>query len=46
MADPAGKIAQITRLTLRDLPGADGSIRPQDGDDEDVLGDIEELLEE
>jgi len=46
MADPAGKIAQITRLTLRDLPNADGSLRPVDSDDEDVLTDIEELLEE
>lgn len=45
MADPAGKIAQIARLTLRDLPNADGSMRVQE-DDEDVLGDIEELLEE
>ena len=46
MADPAGKIAQITRLTLRELPGADGSVRPLDEGDEDVLTDIEELLEE
>lgn len=45
MADPAGKIAQIARLTLRDLPNADGSTRAP-SDDEDVLGDIEKLLEE
>lgn len=46
MADPAGKIAQITRLTLRELRGANGSVRPLDEGDEDVLTDIEELLEE
>ena len=46
MADPQGKIAQIARLTLRELPNADGTLRTVDAEDEEVLGDIEELLEE
>jgi hypothetical protein len=46
MADPAGKIAEVTGLTLRDLPAVDAAARVSAGqDDEDVLADIEGLLE-
>lgn len=45
MADPAGKIAEITRLTLRDLPKVDEAARAPSDDDEDVLSDVESLLD-
>jgi hypothetical protein len=46
MADPAGKIGQITELTLRDLPPADAAARSPVEQDDDVVSDIEALLEE
>jgi hypothetical protein len=46
MEDPAGKISQMTGATLRDLPPADAAARVSDGQDEEVLTDIESLLEE
>jgi hypothetical protein len=45
MADPAGKIAELTELTLRDLPQADASARAPAESDEDVLSDVEDLLD-
>jgi hypothetical protein len=45
MADPAGKIGEITALTLRDLPPADPSARAPAESDDEVLEDIESLLE-
>jgi hypothetical protein len=46
MADPAGKIAEMTGLTLRDLPIADASARSESQKDEgkDVVSDVESLL--
>jgi hypothetical protein len=45
MADPAGKIAELTEATLRDLPQADAAARAATESDEDVLSDVEDLLE-
>jgi hypothetical protein len=45
MEDPAGKIAEIARLTLRDLPEADPAKR-REASENDVLSDLESLLEE
>jgi hypothetical protein len=46
MEDPAGKIAQMTELTLKELPAADASARVEVAEDsEDVLSDVESLLE-
>lgn len=45
MADPAGKIAELARLTLRDLPKADAAARAPTESDEDVLSDVEDLLD-
>jgi hypothetical protein len=45
MADPAGKIAELTELTLRDLPQADPAARAARESDEDVLSDVEDLLD-
>ena len=47
MADPAGKIAELTEATLRDLPQADAAARASSDaeSDEDVLSDVEDLLE-
>jgi hypothetical protein len=46
MADPAGKIAEIANLTLRELPPADPSVRATTRESEDeVLEDVESLLE-
>lgn len=47
MADPAGKIAELTEATLRDLPQVDAAARSSSDEesDEDVLSDVEELLE-
>jgi hypothetical protein len=45
MADPAGKIGEITNLTLRDLPPADPAARAPVESDDEVLEDIESLLE-
>jgi hypothetical protein len=47
MADPEGKIGQITELSLRDLPAADPSaraVKPASGQDKDVVSDVESLL--
>lgn len=46
MEDPAGKIAEITQATLRDLPKMDEAARASTENDEDVVSDIESLLEE
>jgi hypothetical protein len=46
MEDPAGKIAEITQATLRDLPKMDEAARASTEADEDVVADIESLLEE
>jgi hypothetical protein len=45
MADPAGRIGEITEATLRDLPEADAAARATTESDEDVLSDVESLLE-
>lgn len=45
MADPAGKIGELTEATLRDLPKADAAARTATESDEDVLSDVEDLLE-
>lgn len=47
MADPAGKIAELTEATLRDLPQVDAAARAssETESDEDVLSDVEDLLE-
>lgn len=47
MADPAGKIAELTEATLRDLPQVDAAARSSSEaeSDEDVLSDVEDLLE-
>jgi hypothetical protein len=45
MADPAGKIAELTEATLRDLPQVDAAARAATESDEDVLSDVEDLLE-
>ena len=47
MADPAGKIAELTEATLRDLPKVDAAARSSrdEESDEDVLSDFEDLLE-
>ena len=46
MADPAGKIAEVAEMSLRDLPVADASARaPAKGKDEDVISDVESLLD-
>ena len=44
MADPAGKIGELTQATLRDLPKADAAARVGSENDEDVLSDVEDLL--
>jgi hypothetical protein len=44
MEDPAGKIAEITEATLRDLPKAGEAARTTSSD-EDVVSDVEALLE-
>jgi len=46
MADPAGKISEMTDLTLRDLPPVDAAARASTESDEDVLSDVESLLDE
>jgi hypothetical protein len=46
MADPAGKIGELTEATLRDLPKVDAAARAATESDEDVLSDVEDLLEE
>lgn len=46
MADPAGKIAQITRLTLRNLPPADPTVRATEESDDEILEDVESLLKD
>jgi hypothetical protein len=45
MADPAGKIGELARLTLRDLPQVDAAARATSESDEDVLSDVEDLLD-
>jgi len=45
MADPAGKIGELTAATLRDLPQVDAAARAASESDEDVLSDVEGLLE-
>jgi hypothetical protein len=45
MADPAGKIGELTLATLRDLPKADAAALVVAESDEDVLSDVEDLLE-
>ena len=45
MADPAGKIGELTEATLRDLPRADAAALVTAENDEDVLSDVEDLLE-
>jgi hypothetical protein len=45
MADPAGRIGELTAATLRDLPQVDAAARAPSESDEDVLSDVEELLE-
>jgi hypothetical protein len=45
MADPAGRIGELTEATLRDLPMVDAAARAPVESDEDVLSDVEELLE-
>jgi hypothetical protein len=45
MADPAGKIAELAQLTLRDLPPAAAAARAATESDEDVLSDVEDLLD-
>jgi hypothetical protein len=45
MADPAGKIGELTEATLRDLPKADTAALVVAESDEDVLSDVEDLLE-
>ena len=47
MADPAGKIGELTEATLRDLPQVDSAARSSSEaeSDEDVLSDVEDLLE-
>ncbi len=45
VADPAGKIAQIAALTLRDLPKAGEAAQPRaENADDDVVEDVESLL--
>jgi hypothetical protein len=47
MADPAGKIAEVARLTLRDLPRADAAARVEtQSRDDEVISDVESLLQE
>jgi hypothetical protein len=46
MADPAGKIGELTEATLRDLPQVDAAARATTESDEDVLSDVEDLLED
>jgi hypothetical protein len=46
MADPAGKIGELTEATLRDLPQVDAAARAATESDEDVLSDVEDLLED
>jgi hypothetical protein len=45
MADPAGRIRELTAATLRDLPQADPAARAPAESDEDVLSDVEDLLD-
>jgi hypothetical protein len=45
MADPAGRIGELTEATLRDLPQVDAAARASAESDEDVLSDVEDLLE-
>jgi hypothetical protein len=45
MEDPAGKIAEITEATLRDLPKVDEAARESGESEEDVVSDVESLLE-
>jgi len=45
MADPAGRIGELTGATLRDLPKVDAAARAAGESDEDVLSDVEDLLE-
>lgn len=47
MEDPGGKIAEITKATLRDLPQVDAAARASrdEESDEDVLSEVEDLLE-
>jgi hypothetical protein len=45
MADPAGKIGELTEATLADLPKADAAALVVAEADEDVLSDVEDLLE-
>jgi hypothetical protein len=45
MADPAGRIGELTSATLRDLPKVDAAARAPSESDEDVLSDVEDLLE-
>jgi hypothetical protein len=46
MADPAGRIGELTAATLRDLPQVDAAARASTESDEDVLSDVEDLLED
>lgn len=46
VADPAGKIGQMTQLTLRDLPKVDAAAAPRADGDDDVVGDVESLLKD
>jgi hypothetical protein len=46
LADPAGKISDMTRVTVRDLPPVDEAARTPVESDEDVVSDIESLLKE
>lgn len=47
MADPAGKIGELTEATLRELPQVDSAAvsSSEAESDEDVLSDVEDLLE-
>lgn len=45
MADPAGRIGELTEATLRDLPKVDAAARSASESEEDVLSDVEDLLE-
>ncbi|HLF13249.1 MAG TPA: hypothetical protein VJA26_18775 [Gammaproteobacteria bacterium] len=44
--NPEGQMAQVAKSTLNRLPPADASVRAEEGDDEDVLSDVESLLNE
>jgi hypothetical protein len=46
MADPEGRIGELTEATLRDLPQVDAAARAATESDEDVLSDVEDLLED